>query len=68
MIPYPATKFVDFFLLKVIDNFNISQTKVKFEHQFTTPFQKHLHKLPFCTLSLLILTTYTDNYVGKYVL
>ena len=25
---------------------NISKINVKFEHQFTPPFQKHLHKLP----------------------
>ena len=37
----------------------------KFEHKFTGPFQKHLHKIPLCTLSLLILTTYTDDHVGR---
>ena len=59
------TKFIDFFLLKVIDNFNFSRINVTFEHQFTVPFQEHPDKLPFCTLSFLILTTYTDNHVGK---
>ena len=55
--------FIDFFLLKVIDNFKISKINVKIEHQFTAPFHKHLHKLPLCTLSLLILTTCTLNHV-----
>ena len=60
-----ATEFIDFLYIKVIDNITISKVNIKFEHQFTAPFQKHLHKLPLCTLSLLILTTYTDNHVGK---
>ena len=58
-------EFIDFFELKVIDNFNSSKINVKFEHQFIVPFKKHLHKLPLCTLSLLILTTYTSSHVGK---
>ena len=31
-------EFIDFFKLRVIDNFNISKINVKFEHQFITPF------------------------------
>ena len=31
-------EFIDFFKLKVFDNFNISQINVKFEHQFIAPF------------------------------
>ena len=31
-------EFIDFFLLKVIDNFKISKINVKFEHQFIAPF------------------------------
>ena len=31
-------EFIDFFLLKVIDNLNISKINVKFEHQFRAPF------------------------------
>ena len=60
-----ATEFIDFFYSKVIDNFHILKVNGKFEHQFTAPFKKYLYKLSLCTLSLLILTTYTDNYVGK---
>ena len=60
MIPYQQPT-----LSKEIDNFNISKITTNFEHQFTAPFLKHLHKLPLCTLSLLIFTTYTDNHVGK---
>ena len=61
-----ATEFLDIFLLKVIGNFNISKINVKFEHKFSAPFKKDLHKLPLCTLSLLIvLTTYTDNHMGQ---
>ena len=60
-----ATEFVDIFKLKVIDDFNISKVNVKFEHQFAAAFLKDLHKLSLCTISLMILTTYTDNYVGK---
>ena len=60
-----ATEFIDFFSLKVIDNFNISKINVKLEDEFTVPFKKRLHKLPLFTLSLLLLTTYTDNRVGK---
>ena len=56
---------IDFFQLKVIDNFNISKMNVKFEHQFIALFKKHLHKLPLCTLSLLIFTSYTGSHVGK---
>ena len=56
---------MDVFLLKVIDNFNISKISIKFENQFTAPFQKHLHRLPLCILSLLILTSYTDDHEGK---
>ena len=48
-----------------MDNFNISKINVKFEHQFIAPFYKHLHKLPSCTLSLLILTTYTGSHLGE---
>ena len=59
MIPLPATQFKGFFLIKAIDN------SVSFVHQFTASFQKHLHKLTICTLSFLILTTYTENHVGK---
>ena len=57
-------QFID---LKVIDNFNISKINVNFEHQFTAFFPKLLHKLPVCTLSLLILTSYTqlDIHVEK---
>ena len=60
-----ATEFVDIFKLKVIDDFNISKVNAKFEHQFTAAFWKDLHKLPLCTMSFMILTTYTDSYVGK---
>ena len=31
-------KFIDFFLLKVIDYFKISKINVKFEHLFLAPF------------------------------
>ena len=31
-------EFIDFVLLKVIDNFKISKINVKFEHQFIAPF------------------------------
>ena len=31
-------EFIDFFELKVIDNFKISKINVKFEQQFTAPF------------------------------
>ena len=31
-------EFLDFFYLKVIDNFNISKINVKYEHQFIAPF------------------------------
>ena len=57
-------QFID---LKVFDNINISKINVNFEHQFTAPFPKLLRKLTLYTLSLLILTTYTqpDNHVGK---
>ena len=61
----PAMQFIDFFQLNVIDNFNILKINVEFEHQFTDLFQKHLHKLPLCMFSLLILTTCTRNYLGK---
>ena len=33
-----SKKFIDFFLLKVIDNFNISKINVKFEDHFIAPF------------------------------
>ena len=33
-----ATEFIDFFKLKVIDNFNILKIKVKFENKFTGSF------------------------------
>ena len=31
-------EFIDFFLLKVIDNFKISKINVIFEHHFKAPF------------------------------
>ena len=31
-------EFIDFFLLKVIGNFNILKINVKFEHHFIAPF------------------------------
>ena len=31
-------EFLDFFLLKVIDNFNILKINVKFDYQFIAPF------------------------------
>ena len=31
-------EFIDFFKLKVIDNFNISKINVKFDYQFIAPF------------------------------
>ena len=31
-------EFIDFFKLKVIDNFKISKINVKFEHHFIAPF------------------------------
>ena len=58
-------EFIDFFYLKITDNFNISKISVKFEYQFIAAFLKHLHKLPLCMFSLLILTTHTGSHVGK---
>ena len=60
-----ATEFIDFSLLKVIDNFNTSKINVKFEHQFKLLFRKISISYLYCTLSVLILTAHTDNYVGK---
>ena len=53
------------FLINSINSFNISKLNVKFQYQFTAPFQKHQHTLFLCTLSILILPTYTDKHVGK---
>ena len=38
-------EFIDFFLLKAIDNFKISKINVKFEHQFIAPSRN----IPFVT-------------------
>ena len=64
--PKPVTHSIDlFFKSIVIDNLHISKINVKIKHMFTAPFQKHLHKLPLCILSILTLTNCTDNHVGN---
>ena len=50
MISKQVMKFVDIFSSIVTDEFNILKINVKFKHQLTATFQKHLHKLPVFTL------------------
>ena len=48
----------------VIDNVNILKINVKLKHQITAHFEKILHKLPLCTITILTLTTYTCNHMA----
>ena len=61
MIQIPVMQFINFFysIVHVIDNVNILKINDKLKIQLTAHFQKILHKLPLCTFTILILTTYT---------
>ena len=63
MIPIPVMQFINFILSIVIDDVNILEINVKLRHQFSAKFQKILHKLPLCTLTILTLTTYAYNHM-----
>ena len=64
IIPTPVTQFVDFSYLEiVIDNFITLTINVKLKPQFTSHFQKIVHKLAICTLTILTLTTYICKYM-----
>ena len=64
MIQIPVIKFINFFYSTVIDNVNILKINVNLKHQFTDHFEKTLNKVPFCTLTILTLTTYTRNHMA----
>ena len=57
MIPIPVMQFINFFQSTVIDNVNILKINVQLKHQCTVHFEKILHKLPLCTLTIVTLTT-----------
>ena len=64
MIPKPVVQFINFFCSTVLENVNVLKINVKLNHQFTAHFEKFLHKLPLCTLTILTLAAFTCNHTA----